>query len=241
MKNEVTPYQTEASKKDQVRSMFDNIAGRYDLLNRILSFGVDVWWRRAAVRKLKTYKPNHVVDIACGTGDFSLAVHKAGVPKVTGVDIAEEMLVVGRNKIKIKGLEPNITLVNGDAENLQFEDSTFDGATVAFGVRNFQDLKAGLIDIKRVLKPGAPLIVLEFSKPKVFPVKQLYNFYFKTICPFVGRLISGDGRAYTYLYESVHVFPDGDDFLEVMKSCGYSKLSCKKYTFGICSMYTGVC
>jgi demethylmenaquinone methyltransferase / 2-methoxy-6-polyprenyl-1,4-benzoquinol methylase len=240
MKEQVTPYKTSDSKKEQVQSMFDNIAPKYDLLNRILSLGVDVWWRKQAVKHLRAYQPDHVVDIACGTGDFSIAVYKSGVAKVTGVDIANEMLVNGRVKLKEMGLDKGITLVQGDSEQLQFDDNTFDGATVAFGVRNFEHLEKGLTEILRVLRPGAPLIVLEFSKPRVFPVKQLFNFYFKTICPMVGRLVSGDARAYTYLYESVQVFPDGTAFTSIMETCGYKSIQWKKFTFGICSMYIGV-
>lgn len=240
MEKQVTPYNSEDSKKEQVRSMFDNIAPRYDLLNRILSFGVDVWWRKAAVRELTSFKPQHVLDVACGTGDFSIAVHKAGVPKVTGVDIAVEMWQRGNEKMLQKGIADAVQLTTGDAEELQYKDDTFDGATVAFGVRNFGDLEKGLREMRRVLKPGAPLVILEFSKPAVFPVKQLYNFYFKTICPFVGRLVSGDGRAYTYLYESVQSFPEGQSFTAIMEQAGYNQVKSKRFTFGICSLYTGL-
>jgi demethylmenaquinone methyltransferase/2-methoxy-6-polyprenyl-1,4-benzoquinol methylase len=240
MQQQVTPYKKDTGKKEQVRDMFDHIAPSYDLLNRMLSLGVDKIWRRKAIRALKTYKPGHVLDIACGTADFSMEALKSGASQVTGVDIAEEMLAAGRVKLRKKGLENNITLVAGDSENLQFADNSFDAATVAFGVRNFEHLEKGLTEIRRVLKPGAPLFVLEFSKPSIFPVKQLFTFYFKTICPVVGRLISGDARAYTYLYESVQAFPDRDQFSSIMETCGFKQVTWTTYTFGICALYTGV-
>lgn len=238
MSEPVTPYKTSASKKEEVRTMFDNIAGKYDLLNRMLSLRIDVAWRNKAVRILKSYKPQHVLDVACGTGDFSIAALKSGATQVTGVDISENMLASGRKKMLDKGLRDRIKLLTGDSEHLQFADNHFDAATVAFGVRNFEDLDKGLSEMFRVLKPGAPLVVLEFSKPKSFPVKQLYHLYFSTILPAIGRLVSGDPRAYTYLFESVSAFPEGEDFLHHLRNAGFKSCKVKRLTFGICSLYS---
>lgn len=240
MSEPVTPYHTKASKKEEVRNMFDNIAGRYDLLNRVLSLRIDVYWRNKAVAFLKPFKPAHILDVACGTGDFSIAALKTGAQKVTGVDISEKMLAAGRVKMKERGLDGKIALETGDSEQLQYATATFDAATVAFGVRNFEQLDKGLAEMQRVLKPGAPIVILEFSKPRVFPVKQLYHFYFSTILPLIGRLVSGDARAYTYLFESVSAFPDGNDFLDHMNKAGFTSCAAKRLTFGICSMYTGL-
>ena len=238
MSEPVTPYKTSASKKEEVRSMFDNIAGKYDFLNRILSLRIDVAWRNRAVRILKTYKPVHVLDVACGTGDFSIAALKSGAKQVTGVDISENMLASGRKKLAAKGLTDKIQLLTGDSEQLQFENDRFDAATVAFGVRNFEHLDKRLQEMYRVLKPGAPIVVLEFSKPKSFPVKQLYHVYFSTILPAIGRLISGDPRAYTYLFESVSAFPEGEQFLQHLRNAGFKSCKVNRLTFGICSLYS---
>ncbi len=239
MPQPVTPYNSEASKKEEVRKMFDNIAGRYDFLNRVLSLRIDVAWRNRAIRFLKTYKPAHILDVACGTGDFSIAALKSGATKITGVDISEKMLEAGRVKLSKKKMDDRIELLSGDSEALQFAADTFDAGTVAFGIRNFEHLDQGLQEIYRVLKPGAPLVILEFSKPTVFPVKQLYHFYFSTILPAVGRLISRDPRAYTYLFESVSAFPDGEALLQHLRKAGFRNCAAKRLTFGICSMYTG--
>lgn len=239
MPEPVTPYKTSASKKEEVRTMFDNIAGRYDLLNRVLSMRIDVAWRNRAIRLLKQYRPQHILDVACGTGDFSIAALKSGATRVTGVDISEKMLAAGRVKLEKKSLDDRITLVSGDSEQLDFADNSFDAVTVAFGVRNFEHLDKGLAEICRVLKPGAPVVILEFSKPASFPVKQLYHFYFSTILPLIGRLVSGDARAYTYLFESVSAFPKGEDFLQHLRKAGFRACSSKRLTFGICSLYSG--
>lgn len=218
--------------------MFDNIAPRYDLLNRILSFGVDIYWRKQAIKKLKKYRPQYILDVACGTGDFSFAALEAGPEHITGLDIAEEMLQIGKRKAAERNVTDKISFVKGDSEALQFADASFEAVTVAFGVRNFEDLDKGLKEINRVLKPGYPIVVLEFSRPQHFPVKQLYRFYFKTICPLIGRLISRDSRAYSYLYESVSVFPEGQDFLQHLQNAGFKNSQCRRMTFGICSLYT---
>ncbi len=237
MPETVTPYESDTSKKEQVKSMFNNIAGRYDLLNRILSLGIDVQWRNRAISELKKYHPEKILDVACGTGDFTIASLKTGAKKITGVDISEQMLEEGRKKILKKKLNKTIELVFGDSEHLQFESNSFDACTVAFGVRNFEHLDNGLSEMYRVLKNKAPLIVLEFSRPKKFPVKQFYSFYFSTILPAIGRLVSGDSRAYTYLFESVSVFPEGDDFINHLKQAGFKNCTCRRLTFGICSLY----
>lgn len=219
--------------------MFDNISARYDFLNRLLSLGIDTVWRRIAIGQLKADKPKQILDVATGTGDFAITALRLNPDKVTGVDISAGMLAHGRIKLKNKGLEHKIELVQGDSEGLPFADNQFDAATVAFGVRNFEDLANGLRDINRVLRPGGKLVVLEFSRPSGFPVKQFYNFYFRFILPVVGRLVSKDPTAYTYLPASVQQFPEGNAFLDYMKGAGFQKLKEKRLTFGICSIYIG--
>ncbi len=237
----VVPYkERETSKKEQVAEMFDNISGKYDFLNHFLSLGIDILWRKQAVKLLKQDQPKQILDIATGTGDFAIEALALDPDFVTGVDISEGMLEKGREKLKKKGLDHKIALYTGDSENLQFEDNKFDAIIVAFGVRNFENLSRGLKDMLRVLKPGGKVVILEFSKPGSFPFKQLYNFYFKYILPIVGRLISKDQAAYTYLPESVGSFPDGQRFLEVLRSVGYRETQCKPLTLGISSIYTGI-
>lgn len=232
------PYnQSGQSKKDQVEEMFNNISPKYDLLNHLLSANIDKIWRRRTIKKLGSFKPSYVLDIATGTGDFAVAATKLAGVKVVGVDISEGMLEVGRKKIEKKGLAGSVELLKADSENLPFEDKSFDAAIVGFGVRNFENLKKGLSEIYRVLKPGAVLYVLEFSKPKKSPVKQIYRFYFKNILPFIGRMVSRDSRAYTYLPESVNEFPDGDKFLTILAEVGFSENKCFPQTFGIASVY----
>jgi demethylmenaquinone methyltransferase/2-methoxy-6-polyprenyl-1,4-benzoquinol methylase len=235
----VVPYKEEKiSKKEQVARMFDNISGRYDFLNHFLSLGIDKAWRKKAVRMLERYKPKVILDVATGTGDFALQSLTLNPEKVIGVDISEGMLEVGRKKMHDRGLSKIIEMRSGDSENLPFSDNNFDAVTVGFGVRNFENLSKGLLEIYRVMKPGAILVVLEFSRPKRFPFKQFYNFYFKTILPKIGRWISRDKAAYTYLPESVEAFPDGDDFINILSSTGFKHTACKPLTFGISSIYT---
>jgi len=236
----VKPYPgQEGSKKQQVATMFNNISARYDLLNRVLSLGIDIIWRKKAIQLLKADQPKHILDLATGTADFAIEALSLNPDKVTGVDISAGMLDMGRIKLKIKGLEHKIELVLGDSERLPFSNNSFDAATVAFGVRNFENLDKGLTDIHRVLRPGAKLVVLEFSRPAKFPVKQFYNFYFRFVLPVIGRLVSKDQTAYTYLPESVQVFPEGAAFLKHMQHSGFEKLKEKRLTFGICSIYVG--
>jgi len=206
--SQVTPYKkTDTTKKEQVAEMFDNIAHKYDFLNHILSLGIDILWRKKAIRLLKPYQPKQMLDIATGTGDFALEALALNPDKIIGADISRDMLAVGVEKIKKKGHQDKISFQYGDSENLPFETNTFDAITVSFGVRNFEDLEKGLSDMRRVLKPKGAVAIIEFSKPQAFPIKQLYNFYFKNILPALGKLISKDARAYTYLPESVAAFP----------------------------------
>lgn len=237
---EITPYEDTESKKSQVSRMFNRIAPYYDFLNRFLSVGIDQYWRRVAIGQLKEDDPKTVLDVATGTADLAIeTVRRLSPQKVIGVDISTQMLDIGRQKIKRKGLENMIQLLEGDSENLPFADNTFDAITVAFGVRNFEHVGKGLEDMLRVLKPGGKVVVLEFSKPKIFPFKQLFQLYFKYLLPLIGRLTSKDSRAYSYLYESVQAFPEGEDFLKIMNKTGYKSNQCKSLTLGVCSVYTG--
>jgi demethylmenaquinone methyltransferase/2-methoxy-6-polyprenyl-1,4-benzoquinol methylase len=234
----VLPYKnSEQSKKDQVEEMFNNISPKYDLLNHLLSANIDKIWRKKAIRKLKPYYPKNILDIATGTGDFAIAASGLESTNITGIDISEGMLQVGRRKLEKKNLSDRIKLVKADSENLPFENNTFDAAIVGFGVRNFETLEKGLAEIFRVLKPGGAFIVLEFSKPVKSPFRQIYYFYFMKILPMLGRLISKDSRAYTYLPESVNEFPDGVGFIQVLNKVGFIDSKWYPQTFGIASIY----
>lgn len=219
--------------------MFDRIAPKYDLLNRVLSLGIDVWWRKKAIAYLKAARPAEILDVATGTADVAILMAKILNPKrIVGIDIANQMLEFGRVKIQDAGLQDVISLETGDSEHLRFETGTFDAVTVAFGVRNFENLEKGLAEMQRVLKPGGRVVILEFSKPHIFPFKQLYNSYFKYVLPLIGRLTSRDMRAYTYLFESVQVFPEGNQFTEILTKTGFNDPICERLTLGICSIYT---
>ncbi len=238
MKVQVKPYSAEGSKKSQVSAMFNRIAPYYDLLNRVLSLGIDRSWRKKAIQLLQDSRPQRILDVATGTADVALeAARRLAPDKVVGVDISADMLRIGRQKISHRGLDHVITLEEADSENLPFPDNTFDAVTVAFGVRNFEHLERGLKEMCRVLKPGGQVIILEFSRPTAFPFKQLFHFYFRHILPFIGKVTSKDPRAYRYLYESVQAFPDGDAFLEVLDQTGYKNNRCIPLTLGICSIY----
>ena len=238
----ITPYKDNKSgKKEQVAQMFNNIARRYDFLNHFLSLGIDKIWRKKAIRCLKDISPNPIMlDVASGTGDLAIAALKLNPQKIIGIDISEEMLNVGIKKIRRKGYEDIIELKKGDSENLEFENDFFDGITVAFGVRNFENLNKGLSEMQRVLKPGGKAVILEFSKPKVFPVKQIYSFYFKIILPMIGKIISKDNSAYTYLPESVNQFPERNLFIKELGEVGFKDCTFRSLSFGIASIYVAV-
>lgn len=237
----VTPYKnSELSKKQQVENMFDNIAWRYDFLNHFLSLGIDHYWRRKTIASIKPYKPRLILDVATGTADLALAAIKIHPEKIYGVDISEDMLKIGREKIKNKNLSDKIELLRGDSENLIFEENKFDALTVGFGVRNFEHTLNGLKEMYRVLKPGAPCAVLEFSKPKSFPFKQTYNFYTNKITPAVGKMISKDDAAYRYLKDSVDAFPEGEDFKKLFQQAGFSNITIRPLTFGVVTLYCGI-
>jgi demethylmenaquinone methyltransferase/2-methoxy-6-polyprenyl-1,4-benzoquinol methylase len=227
-------------KKEQVGQMFDNIAPRYDLLNRVLSVGIDRLWRKKVVRILaECGPPRQILDVATGTADLAIESLRLQPERVIGVDIAEEMLAVGREKISSIGAAEIITLQAGDAEDLPFPDNTFDAVTVAFGIRNFENLGLGLSEMSRVLKPGGTAAILEFSQPRVFPVRQLYSLYSRYVLPRVGRAVSRDDGAYTYLPESVAAFPDGEQMVGIIERAGFSEVKAHRMTFGIVSIYHG--
>lgn len=240
MGTKVKPYgKAESSKKEEVAEMFDNISKRYDFLNHFLSLGIDRIWRKKAIRILKKSQPKIILDIATGTGDFAIAALKLKPTKVIGLDLSAGMLEVGRQKMKKKKIDHIIEMVQGDSEKLPFDSDYFDAFTVGFGVRNFENLEAGLGEMLRVLKPGATGIILEFSKPKRFPVKQFFGFYSRYIIPKIGRTISKDKAAYTYLPESVAAFPEGQDFIDIMKKVGYTDVQSRLVSGGIATIYYG--
>ena len=227
------------AKKEVVQDIFNDIAPKYDLLNHLLSMNIDKGWRRKAMKYMSEGEKGRLLDVACGTGDFSIVAYRSGVKQVTGIDISANMVEVGRKKIREAGLEPYIDLQIGDSEQMNFADHTFDAVTVAFGVRNFEHLELGLKEMYRVLKPGGKAIILEFSMPEHFPMKQLYKFYFRHILPHVGGWISGNKGAYTYLPESVMRFPQGQAFLSIMQDCRFRNTMQQKLSFGIASIYVG--
>lgn len=236
----VLPYKDRnEGKKEQVAHMFNNISKHYDLLNHVLSLGIDVMWRKRAIKMLQTDQPKLILDIATGTGDFAIEALALNPEKVIGVDISEGMLEEGRKKMKRKKLDHIIELQLGDSEKLLFPENNFDAVIVSFGVRNFENLEKGLADMYRVLKPGGKTVILEFSKPEKFPMKQGYNFYFKYILPQIGKLVSNDNDAYTYLPESVQAFPYGKEFLGILERIGFKNTKCTSQTFGVSSIYIG--
>lgn len=220
--------------------MFNRIAKTYDFLNHFLSLGIDMVWRKKAIAELKENHPKMILDVATGTGDLAFEALKLNPGKVIGVDLSVSMLEIAKKKIKKRGVEDRFEVQEGDSEQLAFEDNTFDALTVGFGVRNFEHLEKGLADMYRVLKPGGKAVILEFSRPRVFPVRQLYSFYFFYVLPLLGKLFSKDSSAYTYLPESVAAFPDGPDFLDKLQQAGFLQVQWKPLGFGICSIYTGV-
>ena len=234
----VTPYEDNREKKEQVEAMFDNIAHRYDRLNQILSLGIHHRWRKTAIDELAKHHPKILLDLATGTGDFAIASLRCNPEKIIAGDISEGMMDLGRKKIKDLKLEDKISFIKADAEHLPFEDGSFDAITISFGVRNFQNLELGLKEMLRVLKPGGVAIILEFSKPEGW-FKPIYNIYFKYFLPVLGKMISKDTAAYSYLPASVKAFPQGEEFLACMKSCGYSNISQNRLTFGVSTVYKG--
>ena len=237
----VVPYKTSnLGKKQQVAEMFDHIAGKYDFLNRFLSGGIDIKWRKKALLQLASLQPKKLLDVATGTGDVAImASNLLKVERIIGIDISEGMLSLGRQKVEKLGLSDTIELLKGDSETINFEDDTFDAITVAFGVRNFEDLEKGLSEIRRVLKPAGKLVVLEFSQPKMPGIKWLYNFYMNVVTPGMGKLFSKNRNAYQYLNESIKKFPEGKNFTTILENVGFVNTYHKPLSLGICSIYCG--
>jgi demethylmenaquinone methyltransferase / 2-methoxy-6-polyprenyl-1,4-benzoquinol methylase len=238
--DQIKPYSAAGGKKEQVSEMFDDIASRYDFMNRILSAGIDLTWRKKAIRKFQKDHPQLLLDVATGTGDMAiLAVKMLQPQKITGIDISEKMLDEARKKIENEGLASKIALLKGDGETINFPDHSFDGVMVAFGVRNFEHLEQGLKEILRVLKPGAQLVVLEFSKPLIPGVKMIYNWYMGYVAPQLAKWFRQNKKAYQYLNESAKAFPDRQHFVDILNQTGYSNTECKPLSLGICCIYSG--
>ena len=239
MSKTIKPYKNStATKKTQVANMFDNISNNYDELNRVITFGIDVKWRKQVVDIIKATNPETILDIATGTGDLAIMESK-NIPnaKITGLDISAGMLEVGKEKIKKLNLTDKIDMVLGDSENIPFEDNFFDAVTVSYGVRNFENLEKGLKEINRVLKPGGTFVVLETSVPTKFPFKQGYQFHSKVILPLVGKLFSKDKIAYSYLSESANSFPYGSEFNAILNKVGFKNIKDTPVTFGVSTIY----
>jgi demethylmenaquinone methyltransferase/2-methoxy-6-polyprenyl-1,4-benzoquinol methylase len=235
---DVKPYkEKDTSRKEQVRQMFNNISGNYDFMNRLMTFGTDVKWRRKVVKMVADTKPEKILDIATGTGDFAIMLADIKPKKIVGLDISEGMLEKGKQKVKAKGLDHLIEMVLGDSENLPFEDNSFDAVTVGFGVRNFENLDKGLSEINRVLKPGGIFVVLETSQPEQFPFKQVYKFHSKYIIPLLGQLFSKDKKAYEYLPESAEAFPYGKAFNNILEKNKFISVKNYPLMFGAASIY----
>ena len=238
MTEKVNPYKDSSlSKKEQVATMFDNISKEYDGLNRVISFGIDVSWRKKIVKILKSKNPSMILDVATGTGDLAIELVKTNANKIIGLDISKGMLDVGIEKIKDKNLDNTIDMVIGDSENLKYEDNLFDAVTVSFGVSNFESLDSGLREIFRVLKPNGSLVILETSNPTKFPFKQFYTFYSKFILPTIGKIFSKDKLAYKYLSDSAAAFPYGEAFNNILQKIGFIDVECNPQTFGVASIY----
>jgi len=227
------------SDKQEIRQMFNKVSGRYDFLNHFLSAGIDYNWRKKTINRLGKIKPQYILDVATGTGDLAIAACRLNPKEIIGIDISEGMVEVGIEKVKKKGLDRLIKLEVGDSEDIQYDTDYFDAVTVAFGVRNFETLEKGLGEMLRVIRPGGLALILEFSQPQGFLIKQFYAFYFKYILPTLGNLISGDSSAYTYLHDSVSKFPFGEDFAAIMRKVGYKDVEIRPLTFGIATLYVG--
>ena len=240
-KIEVKPYnQDDKSKKQEVAEMFDNISARYDFLNHFLSLGIDKIWRRKAINQLRSTPVKKLIDIATGTGDFAIAALKLNPEEVIGLDISAGMLAVGEQKMIKNKVDSIIKMQLGDSENIPYDSNYFDALTVGFGVRNFENLELGLTEMLRVLKPGGKAVILEFSKPKRFPIKQIFGFYSRYFIPFFGKRISKDAQAYSYLPESVAAFPEGKDFEEILHKIGYKNIESTLVSGGIATIYAGI-
>jgi demethylmenaquinone methyltransferase/2-methoxy-6-polyprenyl-1,4-benzoquinol methylase len=239
MPNPVKPYKNSSlPKKEQVTQMFDNISGNYDNLNRVISFGIDVKWRKKVLKMVADTNPETILDIATGTGDLAILMAKTNAKKITGFDISPGMLEVGKQKIAAKNLSNRIEMILGDSENMPFEDNAFDAITVAFGIRNFENLEKGLGEILRVLKPGGIFVILETSNPTKTPYKQGYVFYTKYILPLIGKLFSKDNAAYGYLSESAAVFPFGEALNNILRKVGFIEVAAMPQTFGVATIYS---
>ena len=237
--DDIKPFADEGSKKEQVSEMFDKIAPRYDFMNRFLSVGIDMIWRRKAIGLFKKDAPKYMLDVATGTGDMAIMAAKRLRPeRIAGIDISEGMLEIGRKKIEKESVATKIELYSGDGETINFAENTFDGVMVAFGVRNFENLQKGLQEIFRVLKPGAQLVVLEFSTPKTPGIKNLYNLYMGVIAPQMAKLFNQNKKAYQYLNESAKAFPDRQNFIDILNKTGYSNTYYKSLSLGICCIYS---
>lgn len=237
--DDIKPFSDEGSKKEQVSEMFDNIAPRYDFMNRFLSAGIDVAWRKKAIRLFRKDNPAHLLDVATGTADMAIMAAKIlGTPKITGIDISEGMLEIGQKKVGKESLRGKIDLLRGDGETINFPPATFDGVMVAFGVRNFEHLEKGLQEILRVMKPGAQLVVVEFSKPRLPGVKGLYNFYMSVLAPQMAKWFNQNKKAYQYLNESAKAFPDRRHFVSILNKTGYSNTYYQPLSLGICCIYS---
>ena len=240
-KIEVKPYnQVDKSKKQEVAEMFDNISARYDFLNHFLSLGIDKIWRRKAIKQLRSIPVKKIIDIATGTGDFAIAALKLNPEEVIGLDISAGMLAVGEQKMIKNKVDSIIKMQLGDSENIPYDSNYFDALTVGFGVRNFENLELGLAEMLRVLKPGGKAVILEFSKPKRFPIKQIFGFYSRYFIPFFGKRISKDAKAYSYLPESVAAFPEGKDFEDILHKIGYKNIESTLVSGGIATIYAGI-
>jgi len=235
----IKPYDKEGKKSEQVERMFDNIARTYDRLNHALSLGIDRRWRRKAIAWLRPFRPQRVMDAATGTGDFAiLACRKLRPRQLIATDISEGMMNVGRQKAKEQGLADTISFVREDCTSLSFADNEFDAVTVAFGIRNFEDLYQGLSEMCRVLKPGGHLVILELTTPDRFPMKQLFAIYSKAVIPLLGKILSKDKSAYHYLPDTIKVFPQGEIMKEVIGKAGFREVNFRRLTGGICTLYT---
>ena len=236
----VPDEKSSVDKKSQVAEMFDAIAGKYDFMNRFLSAGIDKGWRKTAIKELEKINPKNILDVATGTGDFAITAYKILKPqKITGIDISEGMLELGRKKIQHLKLQDKIQLISGDSETINFQNSTFDAITVAFGVRNFEDLEKGLKEMWRVLKPGGKISILECTTPRSFLIKGFYNLYMFTIVPAFGKLFAKNKKAYKYLNNSVQAFPDRENFIGILNKAGFKKTYYKSLSLGICCIYCG--